>query len=177
MGFQILWAPWRSKYIQSISSKSHEKDVCLFCTLPNKPDDESLIVYRGDNVYVVLNAFPYTSGHLMVVPYKHVNTLEKLTDNELIELMKTINLSIKILRVALKPEGFNIGINLGRPAGAGIEEHVHVHIVPRWTGDANFMTTIYNTRVLPMSLKETYTLLKKYFIQYEDMKKPSITER
>ena len=168
MGLQILWAPWRSKYIKSITSEDHSRNVCLFCSLPSKSDEESLIVYRGKNVYVVLNAFPYTSGHIMVVPYKHVDTLEKLTDNELLELMKTVSLSIKILRAALKPEGFNIGINLGRSAGAGVEEHVHVHVVPRWTGDANFMTTIYNTRVLPISLKETYTLLKKYFAQYEE---------
>ncbi len=168
MDFEILWAPWRSKYIKSITSEGHGRAVCLFCLLPSKPDDESLIVYRGKSVYVVLNAYPYTSGHVMVVPYKHVDTLEKLTDNELLELIKTVNLSVKILRNALKPEGFNIGINLGRPAGAGVGGHVHVHIVPRWTGDANFMTTIYNTRVLPISLKETYTLLKKYFTQYEE---------
>ena len=168
MGFQILWAPWRSKYIKSISTESKTKNECLFCLLPKRSDEESLIIYRSRNVYVVLNAFPYTSGHIMVVPYRHVNSLEKLTDEELLELMKTVNISIKILREALNPEGFNIGINIGRPAGAGIEDHVHIHVVPRWTGDANFMTTIYNTRVLPVSLKETYNLLKKYFTKYEE---------
>ena len=167
MSFQILWAPWRSKYIKSLT-KHEGKDACLFCILPKKPDSESLIVYRGRNVYVVLNAFPYTSGHVMVVPYKHVDSLEKLSDAELLELFKTVNLSLKVLREAFKPEGFNIGINLGRPAGAGVEKHVHVHIVPRWTGDANFMTTIYNTRVLPISLEETYKLLKEYFKRYEE---------
>ncbi len=157
----IIWAPWRSSYIKSVSKASKKpKSRCLFCDLKNKDDDDVYILFRGSRNYVVLNAYPYTTGHLMIVPYEHVDTVEKLDDETLIEMMKLMKFMIQVLREEYNPDGFNIGINIGRAAGAGIEDHVHLHIVPRWVGDANFMSTIASTRVLPEALEDTYKKLK-----------------
>jgi len=157
----IIWAPWRSSYVKSVSktSKKH-KSQCLFCDLKSKNDDEAYILLRGNRNYVVLNAYPYTTGHLMIVPYEHVDTVEKLDNETLIEMVKLMKFMIQILREEYNPDGFNIGINIGRAAGAGIEDHVHLHIVPRWIGDANFMSTIASARVLPEALEDTYKKLK-----------------
>lgn len=156
----ILWAPWRSVYIKSITRDKKDQKMCLFCELQKKNDDEAYIVYRGSKNYIVLNAFPYTTGHLMIVPYRHVSTIEELDDEEILEMIKLAKLMIKILKKEYRPDGFNIGINIGRAAGAGIEGHIHLHIVPRWVGDSNFMSIIANTRVLPEALDETYKKLK-----------------
>ena len=158
MNFNIIWAPWRIKYIKSVSKES--KQTCLFCELPKRSDDESLILFRGKHSYIVLNAFPYTTGHLMIVPYRHTATFENLDDKILLEMFKFIKVSITVLRKIYSPDGFNIGINIGRAAGAGVESHLHIHVVPRWVGDANFMTIVGDVRVLPESLRDSYNKLK-----------------
>lgn len=137
---------------------------CIFCEKPKEQRDrENLIVARFERCFVILNAFPYNNGHLMVVPYRHVPSLLNLTDEELAELMKVTQISERVLRQALNPHGFNIGLNLGRCAGAGIEEHLHIHIVPRWHGDTNFMPVIADTKVLPELLSQTYEKLQPLF--------------
>ncbi len=134
---------------------------CVFCVAQSQPDGpENLIVYRGQRVFVILNRFPYTSGHLMIVPFEHLPTLEDLDVNTRTEMIEVTSLGIQALRRVYKPDGFNIGINIGEVAGAGIADHVHTHIVPRWKGDTNFMSTLGETRVLPEALDETYRRLK-----------------
>ncbi|WP_440060149.1 HIT family protein [Thermogladius sp. 4427co] len=155
---RILWSPWRYQYVKSAIGGSNE---CLFCKIKDQNDEDAYIVYRGEFNFVVLNAFPYNSGHLMIAPYRHVDSLEKLDDRELLEMVHLINDSIRALRKALNPDGFNIGVNIGRSAGAGVPGHVHVHVVPRWTGDSNFMPVIADTKVLPVALSEVYKLLKE----------------
>ncbi|MEM1626308.1 MAG: HIT domain-containing protein [Sulfolobaceae archaeon] len=169
----ILWAPWRLKYILSSASKRMEE--CLFCRVLKENDDrKNYIVYRGKLSYIILNAFPYNPGHVMVVPYRHVPTLELLDDNEGLELFQLVQLSLKVLREVYNPDGFNIGVNIGKVAGAGIESHVHIHIVPRWSGDTNFMPVFGNVKVIPEALEDTYEKIKK--VIDEKMMKPSNTE-
>jgi len=142
---------------------------CIFCEKTReKRDEENLILYRGKNAFIIMNAFPYNNGHLMVAPYRHVPTLENLENDELLEVFKLVNLSLRILREAMNPDGFNIGVNIGRVAGAGIEEHVHVHIVPRWNGDTNFMPVIANTKVISEGLSETYRNLRIVIMKYQN---------
>ena len=131
-------------------------------------------MYRGKLSYIILNAFPYNPGHVMVVPYRHVPTLELLDDNEGLELFQLVQLSLKVLREVYNPDGFNIGVNIGKVAGAGIESHVHIHIVPRWSGDTNFMPVFGNVKVIPEALEDTYEKIKK--VIDEKMMKPSNTE-
>lgn len=156
--YQILWNPWRYEYIRSTFKP---KKKCIFCELPKRKDEEAYIVYRGKYSYVVLNAYPYNSGHLLIIPYKHVPLIEDLETDTINEMMKLVVKSIKVLRESFAPDGFNIGINIGRAAGAGIEEHVHIHVVPRWVGDANFMAIIASTKTLPISLQETYRIIRE----------------
>ncbi len=155
--YNILWNPWRYEYVRE-TVKPHSK--CILCELVRKCDEEAYIIYRGKHSYIVLNAYPYNSGHLMIVPYRHVSSIESLDKEELIEINELIIRSLKILRDTFNPDGFNIGMNIGRAAGAGIEEHIHIHIVPRWVGDSNFMAVIASTKTLPISLDETYRLLR-----------------
>ncbi len=157
---EILWTPWRMQYIKSTLEKSGK---CIFCELPKKDDEEALIVYRGKYNYIVLNAFPYNSGHVMIVPYRHVSSIEDMSDEELSETMKLLRMTLKVLREEYKPEGFNVGWNIGRAAGAGIPGHVHVHVVPRWAGDANFMTVTAGVKVLPEALNDTWKRLRRGF--------------
>jgi ATP adenylyltransferase len=139
-----------------------KNDVCVFCSALSQPDGpDNLILHRGDNAFVILNRYPYTSGHVMVVPTAHEATIERLDDKTLVELMHLANQTLANLRLAYETQDFNLGINIGQAAGAGIVDHVHVHIVPRWNGDTNFMSTTSNTRVLPESLEETYARLRK----------------
>lgn len=160
---EYLWAPWRSAYVTD-SSKKDRKFSCIFCDFIAENNDKgNLIVYRGKYSFIILNRFPYNPGHIMIVPYRHIPSIELLDANETVEIFNLIKLSLKILREIYSPDGFNVGINIGRVAGAGIESHVHVHIVPRWNGDANFMPVISNTKVLPEALEDTYNKLKKGF--------------
>jgi ATP adenylyltransferase len=151
-----LWSPWRMAYI--ISKKGKE---CIFCEkIADKDDRDNYILYRGKKCYVMLNLYPYNNGHLMISPYQHVPSPEQLEEDVLTEMMLMVNRSLGALRRALHPDGFNIGINIGKAAGAGIEGHVHIHIVPRWEADTNFMPVLSHTRVIPELLDETYRKLK-----------------
>jgi len=151
----IIWAPWRMKYIEYASLQKPRG--CFICEAirAEKPKDR-LVLYKGRLSIVLMNLYPYNTGHLLVAPIRHVPDLENLDEKELTALFKAVKTSLKALRETLKPHGFNIGINLGRIAGAGLEDHVHVHIVPRWDGDTNFMPIIANTKVMPEALKDTY---------------------
>jgi ATP adenylyltransferase len=157
-----LWTPWRYSYI----SNSGETGECVFCTAAKDPADdrEMLVVHRGKHTFVILNRFPYTNGHLMVVPYAHVGTLGDLSDETLGELMRLARDSEKHLRALYRPEGLNLGMNIGRSAGAGIAGHVHLHALPRWSGDTNFMTVVSETRVLPEDLQATWEKLHAAFL-------------
>lgn len=148
-----IWSPWRMNYIMN-----HEKKAsCVFCAVVDLSDGfDNLIVARGKTAFVILNRFPYTSGHLMVVPYAHIAELEQLDSDTRAEIMDLIVKASQVLKVIYRPEGFNIGANIGAAAGAGVAAHLHFHIVPRWAGDSNFMSTLANTRVLPESLEDTY---------------------
>ena len=147
-----LWTPWRLAYITGAAQTTD----CVFCVAQRTPDGDALIVYRGATCFVILNLFPYNSGHLMVVPYRHVGTLAEATPEELTELIELTRRVEIALAEAFEPHGMNMGINLGKPAGAGVLGHLHMHIVPRWNGDTNFMATVGETRVLPEDLTATY---------------------
>jgi len=152
----ILHAPWRIDYILAPKRPVAEGQPSIFTDIAHSSDDEgNHVLARSRTCYVVLNTFPYNGGHLMVVPYRQTAGFDELTDDELLDLMHMTRRSVQALREALKPQGFNVGVNLGKCAGAGIIEHLHVHIVPRWEGDTNFMPVLANTRVVPEALKET----------------------
>jgi ATP adenylyltransferase len=152
-----LWAIWRVAYIK-IASK---QEGCIFCELPaSKKDDENLILLRSKHAFLMLNRFPYNPGHLMIAPYRHLGDIEDLTQQEVLDIWEILKLSIKALKETMSPDGFNIGINVGRVAGAGFEGHVHVHIVPRWNGDTNFMPVVAETKVISESLESVYRELK-----------------
>ena len=153
---KLIWAPWRIEYI-----RSPKHDGCIFCDFPKENRDrERLILYSGEHAFVIMNNYPYNPGHVMIAPYRHVGKWEELTDEELLDMMKLSQLMIKALKRSMNPDGFNLGVNLGRVAGAGIEDHVHIHIVPRWNGDTNFMPVVADTKIIPESLEETYKELK-----------------
>lgn len=157
-----LWAPWRMKYIKGEEGKI--SDGCVFCRIVNEKDDrKNYIVFRGETCYVVLNKFPYNNGHVMVIPYNHKNDLLSLSPQIQNECQLLINKTITALRKTLNPQGINVGLNLGSAAGAGIAEHVHYHILPRWTGDTNFMPAIAGVKVISESLDDTYNKLKEAF--------------
>jgi len=152
-----IWAPWRVEYIRSEKAKE-----CIFCQKPAENKDTlNYVLFRGKTSFVILNNYPYNPGHLMVAPFRHLASLDDLTDEELFEHFDLVRQSARAIKEAYKPEGFNIGMNLGRVAGAGVEGHVHTHIVPRWNGDTNFMPVLSDTKVLPEALASTYAQLKK----------------
>ncbi|HEV8682196.1 MAG TPA: HIT domain-containing protein [Actinomycetota bacterium] len=154
-----LWTPWRMEYIKAAGAE--DEPGCIFCDLPARDDDEkNRILARSDKAFVILNAFPYNAGHLMVAPFRHVGELEELSAEELADLDALLQRSIRALKEEYAPQGFNIGMNLGRVAGAGIPDHVHWHVVPRWNGDTNFMPVVGQTKVLPELLQETYQRLR-----------------
>ncbi|MBD3308481.1 HIT domain-containing protein [candidate division KSB3 bacterium] len=157
---QVIWAPWRMEYILS-EKNSH----CFLCEKLQDPehDQENFVVYRGTGAFILLNLYPYNNGHLMIAPYAHVPSLRDLADEQLQELFELTRRCEHALTEAMQPEGFNVGINLGKAAGAGVEEHLHVHIVPRWSGDTNYITTLSNLRVIPQRLEETYRMLRSFF--------------
>ena len=163
---KILWNPWRYEYIKSFTNREAEglrKQECLFCKLQYLNDEEALIVHRGNKAFTVLNAYPYNTGHLMIAPYQHVGDPTQLDRETLLEIIELVNKSILTLREAFHPDGFNIGANIGRASGAGVPDHFHIHVVPRWVGDANFMAIIADTKPLPIALKEAYELIRKYW--------------
>lgn len=162
---KTLWAPWRAEYIYCAGGQnSTGPRHCLFChLLKSKDDAANLILHRGRHAFVVMNRFPYNNGHLMVAPVRHVDTFEKLTAAEGAELFRLVQRSLAALRRGLRPQGFNVGANLGRVGGAGVAGHVHVHIVPRWLGDVNFMPLLSETKVISEHLTETYERLRSQF--------------
>lgn len=156
-----LWSPWRYHYLVGSASKT---PGCIFCNLPKEHrDEENLIVHRGQHNFVILNRFPYTSGHVMVVPYAHESRLNALDETAANEMMRLTQIVEGHIRELYKPDGLNLGMNLGEAAGAGIAGHIHMHVLPRWTGDANFMTTIGESRVLPEDLDVTWKRFIKAF--------------
>jgi ATP adenylyltransferase len=156
-----LWAGWRSEYLAS--SSANEGDGCVFCRILDSdlPDEERHVVWQGDRCVALLNAYPYTSGHLMVLPRRHVGELEAFDGDEAGELWAAVTDSVAALKAAYTPEGINLGANLGRAAGAGIPGHFHVHCLPRWAGDTNFMTSVADTRVMPEPLSTTWRKLSE----------------
>ncbi len=154
-----LWAPWRIEYI-----KKADKVGCIFCQKPAEESDVSnYILYRGQKNFIIMNSYPYNPGHLMIAPYRHIANLDELTKEELGEHHELVRRSVLVLTQVFKPDGFNIGMNLGRVAGAGIDKHIHSHIVPRWAGDTNFMPVIADTKVINEALDETYQKLAGKF--------------
>jgi ATP adenylyltransferase len=157
-----LWTPWRMAYLTG-TDQPHPQSVCVFCAKITAPDESEHVLYRGRFAYVTLNRYPYNNGHLMILPYAHVASLEDLDPPTLTELMLLTNRGLAVLRKAYQPDGFNIGVNLGQAAGAGIAEHVHIHVVPRWNADTNFMPIVGETRVIPETLDQTYARLRPLF--------------
>ncbi len=157
---KVLWAPWRMEYILS----GEKEGGCTFCPGDDRShDEERFILNVGSKTMIMMNKFPYINGHLLVMPNRHVPGLEKLSDEESLDLLLTVRKSMDILKKVLHPEGFNVGLNIGKVAGAGIEEHLHFHIVPRWFGDTNYMTVFGEVRVIPEHIKETYRKLRLSF--------------
>jgi ATP adenylyltransferase len=151
-----IYAPWRMEYI-----KSEKPEGCIFCK--NSIRDDEFVLYEGEYSFVIMNRYPYINGHLMIASIRHVGNLEDLTSDEKRELFDLLSISIKALKDALNPEGFNVGINLGKVAGAGVDDHVHVHVVPRWSGDTNFMTVMGEVRVIPEDVVKTREVLLPFF--------------
>jgi len=152
-----LWAPWRDAYILQT-----KKVGCFLCQKPKETNDEiNLILHRGKSNFIILNSFPYNPGHLLVAPYRHIGNLDALTDEESKEHSHLIKLSLRLLTEVTKPAGFNMGMNLGKVSGAGLDDHIHTHVVPRWQGDTNFMAVTSNTKVLSEGLADTYKKLKE----------------
>jgi len=159
----IISAGWRMEYIEGDSGSG-----CIFCERVEDCDDrEQLIVKRGRSAFVLMNRYPYTTGHLMVAPYRHVAAMSDLTEEEACEVMSLLAWSERVLAKAINPDGFNVGINIGKCAGAGVPGHIHVHVVPRWEGDTNFMPVVSETRVLPEILTDTYRKIKSAMVEGE----------
>ena len=156
---KVLSAPWRWEFISGLI----KKQGCVFCDALKLPDDESFICCRGTNFFVILNKFPYNTAHLMIVPYEHTAAPENLPPEKTVEMWALMNRSLDILKNQFHPHGFNIGMNIGPAAGAGVKDHVHLHIVPRWEGDANFMPVIGKTRVLSYNLETIFEILRREF--------------
>jgi ATP adenylyltransferase len=157
---QRIWAPWRLPYVKDAAKDSE----CIFCGKPaEENDEETFIVHRGERCFVILNTFPYTNGHLMVAPFEHVAKLQDLDSDTVAELMALSTRAMAIIDDVYHPEGYNVGFNQGRIAGAGYDSHIHVHVVPRWAGDTNYMPVLADTRVMPQSLEDSYEALKGHF--------------
>ena len=152
-----LWTPWRYVYVAGLGKASG----CVFCDLPQAGDDaKASIVYRGQHCYVMLNRYPYTAGHVMIIPFAHLDELQKLSVDAAHEMMDLSQRMERVLRELYKPDGLNLGMNIGKAAGAGVAGHIHMHVLPRWVADANFMSVVGETRVLPESLETTYERIK-----------------
>ena len=153
---KTMWAPWRMEYILA-----EKEGRCIFCDALSQNDD--LTLYKGPDTLVMMNKFPYINGHLLVAPIRHLSGLDQLNKHEMGEILATVDRSVEILKQVMNPDGFNVGLNLGKVAGAGVEEHLHFHIVPRWFGDTNALTVFADVRVIPEHLKATYDNLKPHF--------------
>ena len=157
-----IWAPWRLAYVTDASKDIEEE--CIFCAKPAEDDDEAnLIVHRGERCFVILNLYPYTNGHLMIAPYEHIGALQALPAETVAEMMALSQRAMTVLEGKYEPHGFNVGFNQGRVAGAGVEHHIHMHVVPRWGGDTNFMPVLADTRVMPQTLEQSYAALHGTF--------------
>lgn len=157
---KVLWAPWRMEYVSSDNNKGE----CIFCTGDDRSQDERrLILFIGNWSIILMNRFPYINGHLLIAPLRHVSTLDALSSEEKLDLITKVEKSIGVLKEAMNPEGFNVGLNLGKIAGAGVEDHVHFHVVPRWNGDTNYMTVFGEVRVIPEHIQATYQKLLPFF--------------
>ncbi len=157
-----IWAPWRIEYVGSVKPAGENK--CFLCVDPDK-DNQSFVLVRKGTAFVIMNKFPYTNGHVMVVPVRHTGRMEDLSDEELLDLMRLVKVMIVVLKEEFKVDGVNVGINVGRAAGAGLEEHVHIHMVPRWFGDNNFMPVVGETRMISEHLYTSYERLKRKLIE------------
>ena len=156
-----LWTPWRSTYMQT----KKDKGRCIFCdAAAGSEDEQTLVVYRGKLSFVILNRYPYTSGHVMIAPYAHVARLTHTSESTSAEMMHLTRIAEEVIENSYHPDGLNLGMNMGEAAGAGIEQHIHMHVLPRWSGDANFMTSVGATRIIPESLSDTYAKLKTAFL-------------
>lgn len=155
-----IFAPWRIRYILAPKPKD-----CVFCEAPKEKDDKkNLILYRGKTCYTIMNRNPYNPGHVMVCPYRHIPSTEDMNEDELLESMKLVNFAVSVIREVMNPDGFNIGINIGKVAGAGIADHLHIHIVPRWNGDTSFMPVLADVQIVPEALEDTYDKLREAII-------------
>ncbi len=153
-----IWAPWRIQYVE----KKDGPSGCIFVDLPAQSDDRAnLILYRGERAFVMLNRYPYTNGHLMIAPYRHTADMGELDDGELLEINQLVRSAVQWIAAIYHPDGYNIGVNLGSAGGAGIPDHIHWHVVPRWNGDTNFMTTVGEVRVMPQSLDDSWLRLRE----------------
>ncbi len=160
MTHENIWAPWRIKYVQGLAGKQKGCFICKDIENPEK-DKENLVVWRTDNCIALLNAYPYNNGHVLIAPKRHISEMEETSDDEMLEMMKLIREIKKALSLSINPHGFNVGINFGRCAGAGLPGHMHIHVVPRWNGDTSFMAVCSNTDVISQSLSELWQLLKE----------------
>ncbi len=160
-----LWTPWRSTYME----RKNSAPDCVFCVAASNPEDDEkrLVVHRGQSCFVILNRYPYTSGHLMIVPYDHVSKLGATTAEASAEMMTLARQAERIIEAVYRPDGLNMGLNVGAAAGAGISQHLHLHVLPRWSGDANFMTTVGDARIIPEALQDTYAKIRKAFADLE----------
>ncbi len=155
-----MWAPWRIGYILS----DKKENGCVFCNAYKTDNDkEKLVLFRSKHSFVIMNLYPYNAGHIMIVPNRHIDSPLKLDTEEQLDMFGLVNSSIEIIKTVMHPDGFNLGMNLSRTAGAGIEDHIHIHIVPRWNGDTNFMSTVSDTKVISESINETYAKIKDVF--------------
>lgn len=160
---EILWAPWRMEYVSSDTRKGE----CIFCPSDARDhDEERLILFQGNRSIVLMNRYPYINGHLLVAPVRHTSSLDGLLPEEKLDLITAVERSIGVLKEVMNPGGFNVGLNLGRAAGAGVEEHIHFHIVPRWNGDTNYMTVCGEVRVIPEHIQATYRKLLPFFKKF-----------
>ena len=164
MAVEHIWTPWRMEYIQG----DHQEEGCIFCQAAAAEDElKHLVFYRGEHVYMILNRYPYTSGHVMCVPYVHEARLHGIKKSARMEMMEQTSKAVEVLQSVYNPDGFNVGLNFGKMAGAGVADHLHMHIVPRWAGDTNFMASIGKTRVIPESLPETYMRVRDAWNKFD----------
>jgi ATP adenylyltransferase len=155
-----LWRPWRLGYVSNIERTRDEE--CIFCSKPSEEDGlVALILHRGEAAYIIMNLYPYNTGHVMVAPYRHVGAMEELTPSELSEIMELTTLAVRAIKQEMRPQGFNLGMNLGKAAGAGFADHLHMHIVPRWQGDTNFMPVVGKSKVMPETVEDSYKRLSR----------------